>query len=69
MTWAFRRLVRKRVVINQADQAFAGILWAQRGPLLVLRNAELLQPGTAPQPMDGEVVVERHSVHFIQIVG
>jgi len=66
---SWRRLVRKRVIVNQAERAFAGIMWAQYGPLLVLRNAELLQPGAAPQPLDGEVVIERASVHFIQIVG
>jgi len=66
---SWRRLVRKRVIVNQAERAFAGILWGQYGPLLVLRNAELLQAGTAPQALDGEVVIERASVHFIQIVG
>lgn len=69
MAWAWRRLVRKRVVVNQDGRAFAGILWAQKGPLLVLRDAELLQPGTPPQSMDGEVVIERNTVHFVQIVG
>lgn len=66
---SWRRLVRKRVIVNQAERAFAGILWGQYGPLLVLRNAELLQPGMDPHPLDGEVVIERASVHFIQIVG
>lgn len=66
---SWRRLVRKRVIVNQAERAFAGILWGQYGPLLVLRNAELLQAGMEPQALDGEVVIERASVHFIQIVG
>lgn len=66
---SWRRLVRKRVVVNQDGRAFAGVLWQQLGPLLVLRNAELLQPGAEPQPMDGEVVIERSTVHFVQIVG
>jgi hypothetical protein len=58
--FAWRRTaVRKRVVINLADKAFSGILWAKRGPLLVLRDAELLEAGRAPQPVDGEVVIER----------
>lgn len=66
---SWRRLIRKSVVVNQEGRAFSGILWAQHGPLLVLRNAQLLMPGREPQPLDGEVVVERTSVHFIQVVG
>lgn len=67
--FAWRRTaVRKRVVVNQADRAFRGILWAQRGPLLVLRDAELLEAGRTPQPIDGEVVVERSRVEFTQVL-
>jgi hypothetical protein len=67
--FAWRRTaVRKRVVINLADKAFSGILWAKRGPLLVLRDVELLEAGRAPQPVDGEVVIERSKVEFTQVL-
>lgn len=66
---SWRRLLRRRVIVNQDGRAFVGILYAQHGPLLILRNAELLQAGMEPQPLDGEVVVERSTVHFIQMVG
>ncbi|MDX2616137.1 hypothetical protein [Streptomyces stelliscabiei] len=67
--FAWRRTaVRKRVVVNLQDKAFQGILWAQRGPLLVLRDAELLEAGREPQPVDGEVVVERTRVEFTQVL-
>ncbi|MFF7259479.1 hypothetical protein ACFZCL_04185 [Streptomyces sp. NPDC008159] len=67
--FAWRRTaVRKKVVVNLADKAFMGILWAKRGPLLVLRNAELLEAGRAPQPVDGEVIVERAKVEFTQVL-
>lgn len=67
--FAWRRTaVRKRVVINLADKAFSGILWAKRGPLLVLRDVELLEAGRAPQPVDGEVVIERARVEFTQVL-
>lgn len=69
MFGAWRGLVRQHVVVNTAERAFAGILWAQRGPLLVLRNVEIHEPGAKPQAVDGEVVVERSRVEFIQIVG
>jgi hypothetical protein len=67
--FAWRRTaVRQRVVVNLADKAFAGILWAQRGPLLVLRDVDLLEAGRDPQKLDGEVVVERSRVEFTQVL-
>jgi hypothetical protein len=69
--FAYRRTaVRKRVIVNlTTDKAFGGVLWAKRGPLLVLRDAQLLEAGRAAVPMDGEVVVERARVDFVQVVG
>lgn len=69
MFWWRRTAVRRRVVVNLADKAFSGVLWAKRGPLLVLRDATLMQHGAADTPMDGEVVVERSRVEFIQVAG
>lgn len=63
-----RTAVRKRVIVNLADKAFEGVLWAQRGPLLVLRDARLLEAGREAQPVDGEVVIERHRVEFTQVL-
>lgn len=64
-----RTAVRKRVVVNLSDKAFTGILWAKRGPLLVLKDVVLMQHGAADTPMDGEVIVERSRVDFIQVMG
>ncbi|MCD9196066.1 hypothetical protein [Streptomyces albireticuli] len=67
--FAWRRTaVRQRVVVNLSDKAFSGVLWAQRGPLLVLRDVELLEAGREPQHVDGEVVVERARVEFTQVL-
>lgn len=67
--FAWRRTaVRKRVVVNLADKAFDGVLWAKRGPLLVLRDASLLEAGREPQRIDGEVVIERSRVEFMQVL-
>lgn len=67
----FRRtLTRKSVVVNlHSSRAFVGVLWAQRGPLIVLRNVVMHEPGAAAAPVDGEVVIERAQVEFIQITG
>jgi hypothetical protein len=63
-----RTAIRKRVVVNLQDRAFAGVLWAKRGALLVLKDAVLMQHGAADTPMDGEVIVERSKVDFIQVL-
>lgn len=63
-----RTAIRRRVVVNLADKAFSGILWAKRGPLLVLRDVKLLEAGREPQPVDGEVIVERARVEFMQVL-
>ncbi len=70
LTWlGYRRTaVRRRVVVNlTSGRAFEGILWAQRGPLLVLRDATMHEPRLPPAPVDGEVVVERSKVEFMQV--
>lgn len=59
--------VRKRVLVNLDDRAFDGILYARRGPLLELRNARLLEPGSEPVEVDGAVLIERPRVVFIQV--
>lgn len=69
MFWWRRTAVRKRVIVNLADKAFEGVLWAKRGPLLVLRDATLMQHGAQDTSLDGEVVVERSRVEFIQVTG
>lgn len=69
MFFAWRRTaLHRNVVVNLPDKAFSGVLFAKRGPLLVLRNAELHLSGAQPQPMDGDVVIERLKVEFIQVV-
>jgi hypothetical protein len=66
--WWRRTALRRRVVVNLADKAFTGVLWAKRGPLLVLRDAALLEAGRDPQRMDGDVVIERTRVEFMQVL-
>lgn len=61
---------RRRVVVNLVDdQAVTGILWRRHRRLVVLRSAELVQPGREPVGMDGDVVIERDRIHWVQIVG
>jgi hypothetical protein len=65
----FGFLYSRRVVVNLDDgTSIDGMFWKRRGSILVLKNATLHQPGIDPTPMDGEVVVERARVLFIQVI-
>lgn len=66
--WKARQvlLARRRVVVNlTTGKAVEGVLVRTEGPLLFVRDARLHE-GQATVPMDGEVVVERDKVDFIQ---
>lgn len=60
--------LRRRVVVNlDTGDAFRGVLWARKGPLLVLRDVEAVI-ANGSMPIDGEVVVERARVSFVQVL-
>lgn len=64
-----RTALRRRVLINlKTDKAFRGVLWAKRGALLVVKSPELLEAGREPVSLDGEVIVERGNVDFVQVL-
>lgn len=61
--------LHRKVVVNlKSGRAMQGILVDARGPLLVLRNVVVHEPGVGgSMPMDGEVIVERAEVDFVQV--
>lgn len=64
-----RLVVRRRVLVNlTTGQAIEGVLLRQSGPLLVVANATLHEPNAEPASLDGEAVIERDRVAFIQAV-
>lgn len=65
---SWRRVETRRVVVNlKSGQAIDGHLIARRGTLLFLRAATLHEPGAAPVPLDGEILIDRSEVDFIQV--
>lgn len=67
----YKRLVlHRRVMVNLTDgSAIDGVLWDERGALVVLRDANLHTPGaTGTTPLDGEVVIDRQRILFAQVV-
>ena len=66
--FAYRSVVvHRRVVVNLlSGRAVEGVLVRQSGPLLVVKDARIHEPGAEPAAVDGEIVIERDRVDFIQ---
>jgi small nuclear ribonucleoprotein (snRNP)-like protein len=64
----FRKvLLHRTVIVNLTNgDSISGVLYRDPGNLLVLMNAVYLHPGTEPAPLDGETVIERTQVLFVQ---
>ena len=59
----------RTVIVNTKDgHAFRGVLWERRADFLVLRKAELLKPRSEVVPIDGDVILYRSDVSFIQVL-
>jgi hypothetical protein len=54
--------------IADPDTAFRCVVWSSRGAWLVLRQVALVKATGAPTPLDGEVVIHRSNVAFIQVI-
>lgn len=60
----------RAVIVNLTDgqTAIQGVLWNSRGAWLTIRDAKLLVANTTPQTIDGEAVVHRDRVSFVQVL-
>jgi hypothetical protein len=47
--------------------ALHGVLWSARGPWFTLRDAAILKAGQGPTPADGELIVHRDHIAFMQV--
>lgn len=69
LRWFRTYPVLRPMIVNTPDESFRGVLWAKRGDYLILRNAELLKPGGDTVPIDGDVLIPRRRINFIQLIG
>lgn len=69
LAWGRPPCLLRTVIVNLTDGAtIRGALWDERGAWWVLRHAEHLRPGVDPEPIDGEVVVHRSHISFVQVL-
>lgn len=53
---------------HDPDNALRGVLWGARGAWLTLRDAAFLRSASAVTPIDGEIVVHRDNVAYLQVL-
>lgn len=53
--------------ISDPESAFRGVIWQARGPWIVMKHAALVKANAAPMPIDGEIVIHRSNLAFIQM--
>lgn len=62
-------ITKRKVILNtKKERAFRGILWKCALRYVVMRQVEMLKPGGEAVHMDGELVVFREDVDFIQVL-
>jgi small nuclear ribonucleoprotein (snRNP)-like protein len=64
----WRLVTRRRVLVNLVSgRTVEGVLFKKAGPLLLVKDARVYERGAnGAVPVDGEVLIERSSVDFIQ---
>jgi len=61
---------RRRCLVNLLGEegTLEGVLWGRRGPWLVLKDARLLRQTGEAVAADGDILVDRAQVSFIQVL-
>jgi hypothetical protein len=54
-------------MVHDPDSALRGVLWQSRGPWLVLKDVTALKVNEPPTLVDGDVVIHRSNVAFLQV--
>lgn len=71
LVWWRPPYLLRSVIVNLRDDdttAISGVVWQSRGPFVIVRQASLLKAREAPTPIDGEIVIERDHVSYVQVL-
>jgi hypothetical protein len=68
--WRPPCLLRECIINLKSDPSTAiqGVLWQSRGAWLTVKHPKALSAGAPPRPMDGDAVVHRSNVAFLQVL-
>lgn len=64
----YRRWIARTVLVKAGDEQWTGVLDRETDRVLVLVDAEMVLDGADPVPADGELVIERRIVDWVQVV-
>ena len=68
MAGDYRRFVGRTILAQVERHSVGGVLDREQGQTLVLTDASLIEDnGQKPIPLDGEVVVERARILWVQV--
>ncbi len=68
MRHLFRQRLRRQVIVTLKDgMAFAGVLFDVDKELVILRNTASIGDHGERVPVDGEVILERSEIAFLQL--
>ena len=70
LAWWRPPCVLRTVIVNLKDDggAIRGVLWSTRCAWFVLRESALLIAGQDPHPTEGEIVIHRTNISFVQVL-
>lgn len=62
--------LRRRCIVNLRGETdtLEGVLWTRRGRWIVLKDVRLLRASGEATPADGEVLIDRDQVNFLQVL-
>jgi len=63
--------LHRLVIVNlvaDSNTAVRGVLWSSRGAWLTLKDCAVLKGGIPPARVDGDVVIHRSQVLFVQVL-
>lgn len=61
---------KRQVILNtKSGKAFRGILWKLHPRMIIVKNAEFLKLKGETVPLDGDLVILREEVEFLQVLG
>ncbi len=62
--------LRRRCIVNLrgSDDSIEGVLWSRRGRWVLLKDARLLRSNGTIDAADGEILIDRDQVGFLQVL-
>lgn len=67
--WKPPAMLRQCIInTDDADVAYEGVLWSSRGAWLTFKHVSALRSGADPAKMDGDFVIRRERVAFLQVL-